>query len=88
MSIIAWIIMGAIIGWLASLLIHSRQNGLVMNIVVGILGALLGGFIARIFGGAGVTGFNLYSVAIGVVGAAILIVIARAISRVAHIHAL
>ena len=80
MGIIGLIIFGGIVGWLASLVMHTdKEQGLVMNIVVGIIGSMLGGFIMKLFGGAGITGFNLYSVAVGVLGAVVLIVIVRAI---------
>ncbi len=79
MGIIGLIIFGGIVGWLASLLMHTnKEQGLVMNIIVGIIGSMLGGFLMKLFGGAGITGFNLYSVAVGVLGAVILIVIVRA----------
>ncbi|HEX3568548.1 MAG TPA: GlsB/YeaQ/YmgE family stress response membrane protein [Candidatus Saccharimonadales bacterium] len=88
MSVIAWIIMGGVIGWVASLIMHTnKQQGLIANIIIGIIGSLLGGFIARLFGGAGITGINVYSFVIGVVGAIILIAFVRLIFRGGHAHA-
>lgn len=88
MSIIAWIIMGGIIGWVASLIMHTnKQQGLIANIIIGIIGSLLGGFIARMLGGAGITGINIYSFVIGIIGAVILIAIVRLIFRGGHAHA-
>ncbi|HKR82313.1 MAG TPA: GlsB/YeaQ/YmgE family stress response membrane protein [Candidatus Saccharimonadales bacterium] len=88
MGIIGLIIFGGIVGWLASLVMHTdKQQGLVSNIVVGILGSILGGFVVKLFGGAGITGFNLYSIVVGILGAVILIAIVRAIAAGGHKHA-
>jgi uncharacterized membrane protein YeaQ/YmgE (transglycosylase-associated protein family) len=65
--------------WLA-----DREQGPVMNIVVGIVGAIVGGFIVQAFGGSGITGFNLYSLLVAIVGAIILLAIYRAFSGRAH----
>lgn len=79
MGVIAWIIFGALAGWLASLLMKTdAEQGAIGNIVVGIVGALLGGFLVSLFGGAGVTGFNLYSMIVAVLGAVVLLAIVRA----------
>lgn len=80
LSIILWIIFGAIVGWLASVIAGTnQQQGLVANIVVGIIGAFIGGFLFRLFGGAGVTGFNFYSAVVALVGAVILLLLVRAL---------
>lgn len=74
MGTISWIILGALSGWIASIIKGKNQSmGAIANIVVGIVGAMIGGFIAGSFGGVGVTGFNLYSIFISVVGAVILL---------------
>jgi len=80
MGIIAWIILGAIAGWLAGM-ITGRGGGLLRNVVVGIVGALIGGFLMNFMGGAGVTGFNLYSIVVAVLGAVVLLVIAGLFNR-------
>ena len=80
MSILVWIIFGAIAGWLAHVL-TGRGGGLITNIIVGIVGAFLGGFIMSLFGGGGVTGFNLYSFFVAVVGAVVLLVVLGFIKR-------
>jgi len=80
MSILVWIIFGAIAGWLAHVL-TGRGGGLITNIIVGIVGAFLGGFIMSLFGGGGVTGFNLYSFIVAVVGAVVLLVVLSFIKR-------
>ena len=77
MGILAWIVIGALAGWLASLLVRGGGLGIVGDIVVGIVGAVLGGLIMSAFGGAGVTGFNLYSFFVAVVGAVVLLLIVR-----------
>lgn len=80
MGILAWIILGGIAGWLAHLL-TGRGGGIITNIVVGVVGALVGGFIMGATGGSGVTGFNLYSLAVAVLGAVILLVVLSAVRK-------
>lgn len=80
MSIIGWIILGAIVGWLASMLVRGGGLGIVGDIVVGIVGALIGGFIVSLFGGAGITGFNIWSFIVALIGAVVLLLIVRAIT--------
>jgi len=82
MNILLWIVLGAVAGWLASLVMKtSAEQGLVIDIVVGIVGALLGGWIFGLFGAAGVTGFNFYSLLVAFVGAVVLLAIVRAVRR-------
>jgi uncharacterized membrane protein YeaQ/YmgE (transglycosylase-associated protein family) len=78
LNIILWIIFGAIAGWIASLLAGegARVEGW-MNVGLGILGALIGGLLFNALGGPGVTGFNLYSFLVAIVGAVILLLIIR-----------
>jgi uncharacterized membrane protein YeaQ/YmgE (transglycosylase-associated protein family) len=75
MGIISWIILGLIAGFIASKLVNKTGEGLVMDIVLGIIGAMVGGFVFNFFGAAGVTGFNLYSTLVAVVGAVIVLAI-------------
>jgi uncharacterized membrane protein YeaQ/YmgE (transglycosylase-associated protein family) len=79
-TILVWIVLGLIAGFLASVLMGAGGYGLIGDIVVGILGAVVGGWLASRFLGLDVTGLNLTSIAIAVVGAAILIFILRALS--------
>jgi uncharacterized membrane protein YeaQ/YmgE (transglycosylase-associated protein family) len=79
-SLLFWIIIGAIAGWLASIVVRGGGYGLVGDIVVGIVGAIIGGFLMSMLGGSGVTGFNLYSIFVAFLGAVILLFIVRAIS--------
>ncbi len=82
MGIILWIIFGALVGWIASLIMKTdAEQGALLNIVVGIVGAVLGGYIMNFFGETGATGFNLYSFLVALVGAVVLIAIVRAIRR-------
>ena len=78
MGIILWIIFGALVGWVASMIIGG-SGGLLTNIIVGVVGALLGGWIMSFFGKTGITGFNIYSFLVALLGAVILIIIVRAI---------
>ena len=74
MSIIGWIILGALAGWIASIITKKNsQMGAWANIIVGIIGAFIGGFLVNIFGGQGITGFNIWSLVVAIVGAVILI---------------
>lgn len=78
MGFIAWIFLGGLAGWIASMIAKTNgQQGLFLNIVVGIVGAFAGGFVFSLFGGAGVTGFNLYSLLVAIVGAVVLLYIVK-----------
>jgi len=80
LSVALWIVFGAIVGWLASIIVGTNhQQGLVLNVVVGIIGAFVGGFLFRMFGGSGVTGFNFYSAIVALIGAVILLLLVRAL---------
>lgn len=82
MGIILWIIFGALVGWIASLLMSTdSQQGIVLNIVVGIVGAVLGGWIMSVIGESGVSGFNLYSFAVALIGAVVFIGAVKALRR-------
>ena len=84
MNILLWIVFGALVGWIASIIMRTNATqGPLMDIVVGIVGALLGGWIMQFFGRAGVSGFNLYSFIVALIGAIVLIAIVRAIRRTA-----
>jgi uncharacterized membrane protein YeaQ/YmgE (transglycosylase-associated protein family) len=72
MGWLAWIIVGAVAGWLASRIMHSRL-GLLADIVLGIVGALVGGFLFKAVGIRGVTGFDIWSVFVAFIGAVVLI---------------
>jgi uncharacterized membrane protein YeaQ/YmgE (transglycosylase-associated protein family) len=73
MSIIAWIILGLIAGWIASKIMHGSGSGLVTNLILGIVGAFVGGILFSAVGGSGVTGFNLWSLVVAVIGAVVVL---------------
>ena len=75
MSIIGWIILGLVSGYIASKLVNQRGEGIILDIVLGIVGAIVGGWLFSFFGAAGVTGFNLYSMVVAVIGAVVVLVI-------------
>ena len=82
MGIILWIVFGALVGWVASLIMKTdAQQGIILNVVVGIVGAVLGGWIMSALGTRGVSGFDLYSMVVALVGAIILIAVVKAIRR-------
>jgi uncharacterized membrane protein YeaQ/YmgE (transglycosylase-associated protein family) len=80
MSILGWIILGLIAGWLAGVLVKGSGYGVVGDIVLGIVGALVGGAITSTLMGVDITGFNLESLLVAVLGAIVVIFIARLIS--------
>lgn len=81
MGWLAWLIVGAVAGWLASIVMKtSGRQGLMTDIVVGIIGAFIGGFLFNQFGAAGVTGFNFWSVFVAFTGAVVLLVVLRLLS--------
>lgn len=80
MGILLMIVLGGLAGWLASVIMRS-PNGVFMDIILGIVGAVVGGFLMGLFGYSGVTGFNLYSIVVATVGAVVLIAIGRMLTR-------
>ncbi len=82
MGILAWIVLGGLAGWIASMIAgNNAQQGLLGNIIVGIIGSFIGGFVFSLFGGEGVTGFNLWSLLVAVAGATLLLFIIRGFKR-------
>lgn len=78
MAIILWIIFGALAGWMASVLMKTNSGqGKMMDVVLGIVGAVVGGFLMGLIGQSGVTGFNLYSFVVAVIGAVVVIYLGR-----------
>ncbi|MEK7635209.1 MAG: GlsB/YeaQ/YmgE family stress response membrane protein [Patescibacteria group bacterium] len=83
MGIILWIIFGALVGWIASIIMKTNaEQGAVLNIIVGIVGAVLGGWLMSFFGESGVSGFNLYSFLVALLGAMALIFVVKVLRRV------
>jgi uncharacterized membrane protein YeaQ/YmgE (transglycosylase-associated protein family) len=79
MSILGWIILGLISGFIASKIVNKSGEGAILDIVLGIVGAVVGGWLFHTFGAAGVTGFNLYSMLVAIVGAVVVLVLYHAI---------
>jgi uncharacterized membrane protein YeaQ/YmgE (transglycosylase-associated protein family) len=80
MSILAWIILGLIAGFIASKIFQGSGQGLLMDIVLGIVGAVVGGYLFSALGATGVTGFNLWSMFVAVIGAIVVLWIYHAVS--------
>ncbi len=80
MSIIVWIVFGLIAGFIASRIVDRAGQGLILDVVLGVVGAVVGGWVFTFFGADGVTGFNVYSMVVAVVGAIIVLVIYHAIT--------
>ena len=81
MSFIAWIVLGLIAGFIASKLVNKTGEGMLLDIVLGIVGAVLGGWLFSMFGMQGVTGLNLYSILVAVIGAAVFLLVYHALVR-------
>jgi uncharacterized membrane protein YeaQ/YmgE (transglycosylase-associated protein family) len=81
MSIIAWIILGLIAGFIASKIVNKTGQGFFMDIILGIVGAIVGGFLFSAVGIGGVTGLNLYSMVVAIIGAIVVLVIYHAVAR-------
>ena len=83
MSFLAWIVLGLVAGFIGSKIVNKSGEGILLDIVLGIVGAVAGGWLFNTFGAAGVTGLNLYSLLVAVVGAVVVLVVYHAIRRVA-----
>jgi len=81
MSFLAWIVLGLVAGFIASKLVNKTGEGFVLDILLGIVGAVVGGWLFNRFGAAGVTGLNLYSLLVAVVGAVLFLLLYHAIFR-------
>lgn len=82
MNLLLFIVLGGIAGWLASIIMKTNdRQGILLDILIGVIGAFLGGFLFNLFGARGVTGFNLWSLLVALIGAVVLLAIARAVRR-------
>jgi uncharacterized membrane protein YeaQ/YmgE (transglycosylase-associated protein family) len=81
MSFIAWIILGLIAGFIASKIVNHRGEGVILDIVLGVVGALVGGWLFRTFGMTGVTGLNIYSLLVAVLGAVVFLLVYHLLFR-------
>ena len=86
MSLIGWILLGLIAGFIGSKIVNHRGEGLVLDIVLGIVGVIVGGFLFTRFGAVGITGFNIYSMFVAVVGAVVILVAYHAMRGSARIR--
>jgi uncharacterized membrane protein YeaQ/YmgE (transglycosylase-associated protein family) len=81
MGILAWIVVGLIAGALAKLILPGDDpGGIIITILIGIVGAFIGGFVFSLFGGSGMTGFNIWSILVATIGAIILLLIYRLVA--------
>jgi uncharacterized membrane protein YeaQ/YmgE (transglycosylase-associated protein family) len=81
MSIISWIILGLIAGFIASKIVNKTGEGFILDLILGIVGAIVGGFIFSLLGASGVTGLNLYSMVVAIIGAIIVLVVYHLVRR-------
>jgi len=79
MSIIAWLVLGLIAGFIGSKIVNRRGEGLFLDMVLGVIGAIVGGFLFNSIGQVGITGFNLYSMFVAVIGSVVVLVIYHAV---------
>jgi uncharacterized membrane protein YeaQ/YmgE (transglycosylase-associated protein family) len=84
MSIIGWIVLGLIAGFIASKIVNRQGQGILLDIVLGIVGAIVGGFVFSLFGASGITGFNLYSMLIAIAGSIVVLFVYHAVTGTGH----
>jgi uncharacterized membrane protein YeaQ/YmgE (transglycosylase-associated protein family) len=80
MSIVGWILLGLIAGWIASKIVNKSGQGFLLDIVLGVIGAIVGGYLFALVGAEGITGFNVYSMVVAVIGAVIVLIGYHALS--------
>jgi uncharacterized membrane protein YeaQ/YmgE (transglycosylase-associated protein family) len=83
MSILAWIVLGLVAGFIGSKIVNKTGEGFVLDIILGIIGAVVGGYLFNMVGAAGVTGVNIYSLIVAVIGAVLVLVMYHAVRRLA-----
>ncbi len=81
MSVIAWIVLGLIAGFIASKIVNKAGEGMLLDIILGIVGAVVGGWLLRFFGMSGVTGLNIYSLLVAVLGAVVFLLVYHMLVR-------
>jgi uncharacterized membrane protein YeaQ/YmgE (transglycosylase-associated protein family) len=79
MSFLAWIVLGLIAGFIGSKIVNRKGEGIVLDVLLGIVGAIIGGWLFHAFGAAGVNGLNLYSLFVAVLGSVVLLVVYHAL---------
>jgi len=86
MSIVAWIVLGLIAGFIASKIVNKTGEGAILDIVLGVVGALVGGFVFNAVGAVGVDGFNVWSLFVAVIGAILVLVLKHAVMGRGRVH--
>lgn len=86
MSFLSWIVLGLLAGFIGSKIVNKRGEGILLDIVLGIVGAIAGGWVFSLFGGSHVTGLNFYSLLVAVVGAVLVLIVYHAIEGASHHH--
>ena len=81
LDVIQWIVLGLVAGFIGSKIVNRRGEGVLLDVILGVFGAVIGGWIFRAMGTAGATGFNLWSLLVAVVGAVVLLLIGHAVRR-------
>jgi uncharacterized membrane protein YeaQ/YmgE (transglycosylase-associated protein family) len=81
LDVIQWIVLGLAAGFIASKIVNRRGEGVMLDVILGVFGAVFGGWIFRALGAAGATGFNLWSLVVAVIGAVVLLLIGHAVRR-------
>jgi uncharacterized membrane protein YeaQ/YmgE (transglycosylase-associated protein family) len=81
MSILAWMVLGLIAGFISSKIVNKAGEGFLLDIVLGIVGAIVGGYLFNLFGASGVTGVNIYSLFVAVIGSVLVLVLYHAVRR-------
>jgi uncharacterized membrane protein YeaQ/YmgE (transglycosylase-associated protein family) len=87
MSVLAWIILGLISGFIASKIVNKTGEGVILDIVLGIVGAVVGGFVFNAVGATGIDGFNIWSMFVAVIGAVVVLAVKHAVMGRGHAHA-
>ena len=83
MTFLAWIVLGLIAGFIASKIVNKHGEGVMMDTVLGVFGAILGGIFFRLFGGSGVSGLNVHSLIVAVIGAIAVLLVYHSVHRTA-----
>ena len=81
MGIISWIILGLIAGYIGSKIVDKQGQGFWLNMALGIVGALIGGFLFNLFGASGVSGLNIYSMIVAIIGSVVVLLVYNAVAR-------
>ena len=81
MSILAWIVLGLIAGFIGSKIVNKTGEGVLLDIVIGVVGAIFGGWLFQAFGASGVSGVNVYSIVVAVIGSVVVLVLYHALFR-------